>query len=137
MIEQLKFSTNWNKKLNCRCFSTIRKSNRFKVGDQLTVLLHDEKKGNVFADDGKCYIDYGVATVVHISPFKLSSLTDGMALIDTGYTRLEVLTILNAMYGKGKPLPPDTTFYFIILKYNGVTIPPVEAINDSSFNYKE
>lgn len=138
MIEQIKFSTTWNNKLNCRAFSTIRRATvKYQVGNQYTVLLRDEQKGSVFAADGKKYIDFGVATIVNISVFNLKQLTNGMAYIDTGYSCDEVIKILNAMYGKGQPLPALTLFKFCILKYNGLQIPAVDAIDDTSFNYKQ
>jgi hypothetical protein len=82
--EELRFSTNWNNKLNCQCFTTLRRSTRFEVGQLYRITL----KGKVI----------GIGKVVAVSIFLANKLSEAMSYIDTGYSRAETLHILRQMY---------------------------------------
>jgi hypothetical protein len=84
-LDEIKFSTNWNNKLNNKSFSTIRifNSNKYIVGAKI-----EFEKG-----------------------FYLNQLSMPMAYLDTGYSRNETIEILKKMY-KNKI---DLKFHYIIL----------------------
>jgi hypothetical protein len=114
-IINLNFSHNWNTrtqgkvqtgKLDCACFSTIRLENGYyELGQVCRVIVQEPKKNdNVL----------GYARIVSKTIFEKAKITDGVAYLDTGYNRNEVLGILNKMY----PTSNDKTpFCFLILKY--------------------
>lgn len=85
-MQKLEFSYNWNKKLDCKAFTTIRLYNpdRYFVGQQFELTL----KGIVI----------GKAKVVAVKSFLLSKLTEYMAYIDTGYSLEECMGIIRRMY---------------------------------------
>jgi hypothetical protein len=84
-MEQIKFSYNWNNKLDCLSFTTIRpKSNKYKVGQIYEILLKGNSKGK--------------ATIAEIKEFKLEKLNEFIARLDTGYNREKCIEIITTMY---------------------------------------
>jgi hypothetical protein len=85
-MEKLEFSTNWNNKLDCKCFTTIRLFNQSKHfrGNQFDVFLQKKFKGK--------------AIVLGITIAKLEQLNDYVCYLDTGYNRLETIGILRKIY---------------------------------------
>jgi len=85
-MANLTFSYNWNNKLNAKTLTTIRiwQPQKYMVGKVYSVYLQEQYKGE--------------AKLVHAQQFGYAYLTEGMALIDTGYTREEVLQIMRKMY---------------------------------------
>lgn len=101
-MEILNFSHNWNNKLNCKSFTTIRleNSSKYKVGNVFDVHLKKQSIKKVM--------------VLEVKPFFLRNLNEFMANLDTGYSSPETKEILIKMY-------PDINFdtkrlYFILLK---------------------
>lgn len=84
--KEIGFSYNWNNKLSCRAFTTIRLHNpeKYRVGQQYDILLTGKK-----IMDGK---------VIEIKDFYLHDLNEFMAYVDTGYCKAECLNILKKMY---------------------------------------
>ncbi|MFR9165016.1 MAG: ASCH domain-containing protein [Dysgonomonas sp.] len=89
-MDKLDFSYNWNNKLRCRCFTTLR-------------LRNDEKyyKGARFEVSMSGY-PKGKAKVVDIKIIKLNQINEWIARLDTGYSARETKDILKKMY-KNKP----------------------------------
>jgi hypothetical protein len=85
-MEKLEFSTNWNNKLDCKCFTTIRLYNHAKHfnGNQFEVYLRKKYSAKV--------------EVIALSLLKLSQLSDYVSYLDTGYNREETKAILVKMY---------------------------------------
>jgi hypothetical protein len=85
-MEKLEFSTNWNNKLDCKCFTTIRIYNTKKhfKGNQFEVFLQKKYKAKV--------------EVLSIGVIKINSLTDYICYLDTGYSSAETIEILKKMY---------------------------------------
>ncbi len=114
-ILDLRFSHNWNVrtfkgkqsgKLDCLCFSTIRiDQSKYKVGQVCRVLVETKSK----VDEVR-----GYARIVIKNTFLKEGLTDGIAYMDTGYNRSDVLTILGRMYPDSNSKTP---MCFLILKY--------------------
>ena len=98
--EQIKFASNWNNKLNCESFTTIRLSNRFTINGLFKVYYKDK------------FI--GVAKVVDKKPFVVKNMSNAMCYVDTGYSKEETRKILDTMY-EGK-VTDDTLMYHITLK---------------------
>lgn len=101
-MDEIKFSYNWNNKLDCKAFTTIRieNPNKYKVGHLYYIKLKEEHKGN--------------AACVAIKSFFLKDLNDFIAHLDTGYDRFECEKIIRRMY-------PNVDFnsvrlYLILLK---------------------
>ncbi len=85
-MEKLKFSFNWNNKLDCKSFTTIRLRNdkKYFVNAELDVLLKDENKG--------------VHNVLAVKHFKIFEINEFIAQIDTGYSRDECIKTIQTMY---------------------------------------
>ncbi len=86
----LKFSFNWNKKLDCEtAFSTIRlKSGKYYLGAKFHYWL--EERGEVTKK--------GFATVVYVHHLKIEQITEAMARLDTGYSRDKCIDMIKTMY---------------------------------------
>lgn len=82
------FNTNWNGKLNCNCFTTIRlaNQNKYAVNSDHKIILRDE------------FLYY--ARVLAYKELFLCDLNDFMSFVDTGYSRLETRDIIYKMYPK-------------------------------------
>lgn len=98
----LGFSYNWNNKLNCDVYTTLRLTDKYKTGDVLAV----ELKSNYLHN----------AQVVAVKKIKIEDINNYIAGVDTGYTADECKQILKTMY-KHKNIDWSTQpIYFILLK---------------------
>ena len=98
----LKFSYNWNKKLECKTFTTLRLSKAYKVNDFIKVTC----KG----------IEDFDAQIIGKKSFLLKDINDYVAYIDTGYDAEECKNILRKMY-KNKNVDWDKQkIYFYLIK---------------------
>jgi hypothetical protein len=90
MEETLKFSTNWNNKLNCNSFTTLRlrNDNKYYAGAKINIWL-----GNIYKGKG---------TILGVSLYTLDKINEYVARIDTGYSAEECRKIILQMY-KNKP----------------------------------
>jgi len=86
IVQVVKFSYNWNKKLDCFAYTTIR--------------IHNPKKYVI----GVVYDIHLQSSLIHqaqlitVQQFLLHKLTEGVAMIDTGYNRTETIRIITKMY---------------------------------------
>lgn len=85
-IDDINFTTNWNNKLDCDCFSTFRMHNQKKyfVGAERNIKL----KGKFLKR----------AKIMTVTTLNLSQVTEGMALIDTGYPLAEFKETVRKIY---------------------------------------
>jgi hypothetical protein len=83
---QINFSTNWNNKLSCQAFTTLRIYNAEKhvTGTAVDIQL----KGNT--------LDTGIIKQVKV--LNIEQINDYIAYLDTGYSREECMNILKRMY---------------------------------------
>lgn len=90
-METLKFSYNWNNKLECDFFTTLRLHNpaKYKVGNKLQVQISN-KKGT--------YIKPNVYEIFSVKSFKIEAVTEWVARIDTGYSREQCIKMIKTMY---------------------------------------
>lgn len=87
-METIPFSYNWNNKLDCKAFTTIRIFNPAKhvVGNRVQAVLKGESKGE--------------GTIMDVKPFLLEKLNPFMSYLDTGYSVEECRNIIVRMYPK-------------------------------------
>lgn len=100
--DKLEFSTNWNNKLDCTYFTTLRLSGRFSVGDTIEIWLKKQFKG-----EGK---------VVKKRTINLKDISDIMAYLDTGYSAEETRDIIKKMHPKITNWDTTPVYYYLIHK---------------------
>lgn len=100
-MKDLEFSYNWNNKLDCKAFTTLRLSNRFYVGDEIIVKLKSVVKGR--------------AKVIGKRYFGIDEINDYIGYLDTGYSGEETKDILKKMYPEADWR--DKRVYFYLIKY--------------------
>lgn len=84
----ISFSYNWNKKLDCVAFTTIRlyQPVKYIIGEQYEIQLKKEKQF-----DG---------VIIDIKKFMLKDLSNFIAYLDTGYPKEKCADIITKMYAK-------------------------------------
>ncbi|MBK9333868.1 MAG: hypothetical protein IPM96_16035 [Ignavibacteria bacterium] len=87
-MKEIVFTYNWNNKLDCKCFTSIRMSDTYRVGDEYKVFLRSGKDLQV----------KGVAEIMDIKAFYLDQLSMFIAYLDTGYSVSECKNIIYRMY---------------------------------------
>lgn len=107
--KDFQFSYNWNNKLDCSVFTTLRRSPRWNVGDQGDIFLKNIRKGR--------------GEVVLKIKTTFGGITDGVALLDTGYTADECRNILQRMY-KDQVFTNSDHIYLYFIKRVDVQEPP-------------
>lgn len=101
--KSLEFSFNWNNKLNCRAFTTIRISDRFNVGDRVGVYLKHRHMGT--------------AEINAKIPITFGGISDQVALLDTGYHRDKCQQILQKMYKESVVFTHNSRLFLYVLNY--------------------
>lgn len=100
-MTDIPFSFNWNNKLQCNAFTTIRpQASKYKVGEKYNILL----KGKLL----------GIAEIKEIKLVKFDQFNNFIAYIDTGYSLEEMKDILRKMYRENAE---TITYQFILLHY--------------------
>ena len=91
-METLTFTHNWNLKLNCRSFSTVRVENpkKYRLNEEYRVLL--KQTGT------RPTIDMGIAVLRHISHFYLFDVNPGISLLDANLNREDFIKLVLTMY---------------------------------------
>lgn len=85
MKNSIKFSYNWNNKLNCNFFTTIRKVNPMhKIGEVYQIMINETP---VFT-----------AKIIHLSRCHVENLSESQCLQDTGYAKAETRAMLAKMH---------------------------------------
>lgn len=82
-ISDIKFSCNWNGKLNCTAFTTLRRKH-YRVGERLVVKLNGNEIKTVLVKEKRTF-DY-------------TQITEFEAYQDTGYSKEATIKILEKMY---------------------------------------
>jgi hypothetical protein len=84
-MDKLTFSTNWNHKLDCECFTTIRANDNYKVNSIYQVFHKRELKQ---------------VKIIDSRQFLLHTLNEWVCRLDTGYSKEETINIIKKMYSK-------------------------------------
>lgn len=120
-MEILTFSQNWNNKLNCDCFTTIRVHNnrRYFLGAEFRIILKDKDEEKFISN----------AKIIDIGTSFLNKFKDYHYFLDTGYNKAEAISIFRNMYKNNPKVNVDRDlFNYILLKKikdNAVTKEPV------------
>lgn len=102
-MEALNFTNNWNNKLDCKCFTTLRLENpKYKVGYEVMVTL------NAGATLGR-------AKIIDVKELYLDKINNFIAHLDTGMNVEDTKALIIKMY-------PQVNFiykklYLILLEY--------------------
>jgi hypothetical protein len=100
-MEKLKFSQNWNSKLDCQFFTTIRIQNKkYSCGNTFDIILNDQ------------YLK--TCKIVEIKNFKILQLNDFMSFIDAGMNKIDLYQLLSRFYPKQNI--NDLEWQFILLQ---------------------
>jgi hypothetical protein len=104
-MEQLKFSNNWNGKLFCDSFTTLRLHNlsKYFVGNEFQCFL---KKAEL-----------GLVKVMEVRTIYLHQLNDFICYLDTGYNTAKTIEIINEMYKKYTIDWTTQKLDFVLLSY--------------------
>lgn len=94
-MKTLKFTTNWNNKLNCKSFLAIRLYNP-SLYYQYAEFMVELKKGDN-------YEKIGIFKIESIAIGMISELHDWQCLLDSGYCMDEWIKIVRNIY-KNKPI---------------------------------
>lgn len=105
MDERLDFLENWNGKLNCQCFTTIRLHNPIKncVGAVKQIYLKDRYKGD--------------AKVMHCVPLTLDKINLSMAKLDSGLLPDELRAKIRERYKNHRPNWTTQLVDYMLLEY--------------------
>ena len=98
-MKRLEFNTNWNNKLECGAFTTIRLSDKYEIGDMVEVRLKGTVKTHGIIRGKRCIL--------------LDMINNFIAYIDTGYNADECKNILTTMYKKKTLTGQSSLFIFI------------------------
>jgi hypothetical protein len=100
-MNKLNFSFNWNNKLDCKCFTTLRlrNPNKYFLNAEFEVFLKDEFKGKVI--------------VTEIRHIKMHDINEFIARLDTGYSKDECKNILQRMYKNADWTNQDISFILL------------------------
>lgn len=83
-MKTLRFNHNWNKKLDCHCFTTLRLSSGYNFGETVQVLLGG--------------VNWCLAKVTGKKQFNIEDINAFIAGVDTGYSAEECKQLLRNMY---------------------------------------
>lgn len=100
--DKLEFSYNWNNKLDCTYFTTLRLSSRFKEGDVVEI-WHQK----LFKGEGRVIKKRGIG---------LKDISDIMAYLDTAYNAEETRAIIKKTYPTIKNWDTTPIYYYLIEK---------------------
>lgn len=105
------FSSNFNNKLDCKAFSTIRMRNdaRFKLEHDYSIVLKDQP--------------IYVAKIVSITHFRLNALSPAMSYLDSGYDPTGAKKIISNMYSKKGIDVNSVDWSFIVLVHKMLSEP--------------
>lgn len=107
MEKDLEFTTNWNNKLNCDCFTTIRLHNPIKycLGATFKVYLKGRYKGR--------------AKLVDVRSVTIDQINNFISYIDTGYNAEECRKIIRTIYKQKRAINWKTQLFdFCLLEYD-------------------
>ncbi len=101
-LPSISFFYNWNNKLHCKAFTTLRlhNPNKYQVGQQYQIVLNKKP--------------LGTGTVRQIKNLTLATLNEFIAQIDTGYSLEKCREIIQTMY-KNSAINWDVQLISLIL----------------------
>ncbi|RME95484.1 MAG: hypothetical protein D6772_13105 [Bacteroidetes bacterium] len=105
-LQNLSFSYNWNNKLYCKSWTTLRlyNSKKYAVGANFEVYFKPKGKERQYL---------GTAELVTVRKTRLSSLNEFVARLDTGYNLEKTVEIFRRMY----PNQEDPELSFCLFRW--------------------
>jgi len=98
----INFSQNWNSKLNCTCFTTIRPAvDYYCIGSKYNIYLN------------KTFVK--TVCIVDIKSFYLKDITVFISSLDAGLSVPDFHLLMNSFYS-ARPSTLNGLFYLILLK---------------------
>ena len=120
-METLSFTHNWNQKLNCRSFSTVRIENPIKYR------LNQEYRVQLLQVKGKPPIDKGIAVLKHIEYFNLFDVNPAVCYLDANLNKETFIKLVLTMY-KNSGIDFNTKrMSFLVLQFLTIKTPEVTA----------
>jgi hypothetical protein len=105
--DSIRFQRNWNNKLNCDYFTSIRMNGaKYQLGKTLKLFLHQNG----------VYRNMGNVKVVEAKPIRMHQLNRSMTLLDAGLEIDKFKEMLWFMYKDRVPDLDKVEFVFLILE---------------------
>lgn len=96
MLNHITFTHNWNNKLDCTAFTTLRLHNPKKY-------IIGEVKEIWISQPNKQWKQLFRAKIEDVKTFHLEKMNEYIARLDTGYSRAECINIIRKMYKQQNP----------------------------------
>ncbi len=104
-LDTIKFSKNWNNKLNCQYFTTFRLvSNKYQLNKTYRIEFNDK------------YL--GLATIRELRSTTLSKINDFISLLDACMEAPKFVNMIKNMYKNKGVDPVRQQYYFILLRWD-------------------
>jgi hypothetical protein len=100
-MKKLSFSRNWNNKLDADCFTTLRLSGRFDIGDLVDIDLNGKPKGLAKVLDKKRLSN-------------IEAINDWVAYLDTGSNAAKTKEIIKRMHIKVADWVYQPIYYYLM-----------------------
>lgn len=94
-MKTLKFSQNWNNKLDCDYFTTIRLYNKEKYDYYFDIFKNKEEIAILLNNKEKC-----IARIVDIEVRLMRDISDFSVMVDVGADRHTFEMLMSSMYSK-------------------------------------
>jgi len=106
-MEELTFSYNWNNKLECNSFTTLRLHNptRYYKGREFSIVLMNKKEKQFKF----------IAEIDDVYPCRFENLSEHACKLDTGYSKADTLKIINNMYKNIPGFNIDTQVFDLVM----------------------
>lgn len=135
---KIKFSVNWNNKLNCNHFTTVRLKNEaiFYKGAQAAIFMKSSciVQDNRFPEERNHLFMFN-ADIVHVANCNLNDLPEFFCLTDTGYDKLKCTNMLRTMYKNNEKAGENPEMSIIVLKRSWEKNPvATEAAEENKFH---
>ncbi len=125
-METVSFTHNWNQKLNCRSFSTVRIENPIKYR------LNQEYRIYLKQTGLKQPIDKGVAILKHIEYFNLYEVNEAVCYLDANLNRDTFIKLVLTMYKNSGVDFRVKRMAFMIFQYLTIKQPEKQAAEQRS-----
>ena len=110
-MKTLNFSYNWNNKLNCKSFSTVRIENpsKYVLIDEYQIILTTSPK--------KEPVNFGVARLQSINSFYLHQVTPAVSFLDANLPVIDFIELVQKMYKNSNIDFKKQKISFLVFQY--------------------
>lgn len=109
--KSIHFSYNWNNKLNCKSFSTVRLWNpkKYQLLDFYEISVEESAKNPI--------VIKGIARLQAINKFMLHKVTPGISFLDANLTVIDFQQLVQTMYKNKKINFKKQPMCFLVFQY--------------------